>query len=168
MASARGDVFSSRNLALTSHTMDPERVQKTSRGPSVPPSETSAWRAVVRVLRSTASGTLNSITSVVFPADCRICNLPLSGFSFLPVCNSCWNKLPEQYGVLCARCGESLHGEPPSDEAVCRVCRAAVQDALDLLCSQPVEHLDDFINGQTIFEVLENRRNRNARSPKDP
>lgn len=124
MASARGDVFSSQNLALTSHTMDPERVQKTSRGPAVPPSETSAWRAVVRVLRSTASGTLNSITSVVFPADCRICNLPLSGFSFLPVCNSCWNNLPQQLGSLCTRCGESLQGEPPSDEAVCRVCRA--------------------------------------------
>jgi ComF family protein len=90
---------------------------------AIPPSETSAWRAVVRVLRSTAAGTLNSITSVIFPADCRICGLPLSGFSLLPVCDSCWNDLPTQSGTLCARCGESLETLIP--DPLCRMCQSA-------------------------------------------
>ena len=79
---------------------------------------------MVRVLRSTARIPLDSITSVVFPSDCRVCERPLSGFSLLPVCDSCWNHLPAQSGLLCARCGEALHAaiEP---EALCRVCRAA-------------------------------------------
>lgn len=43
-----------------------------------------------------------------------------------------------------------------------------LQNALDLLWSQAVEHLDDFSNGQTIFEVLEDRRNGDTRSSEDP
>jgi ComF family protein len=80
---------------------------------------------VVRVLRSTAGSAFDSLTSVLFPADCRVCGLPLSGFSLLPVCDSCWNELPAQTGALCLRCGESLHTEPSMSETVCRICRAA-------------------------------------------
>lgn len=86
-----------------------------------PLSQTTAWRAVVRVLRSTG----DSVTSVLFPADCRVCGDPLAAFSRVPVCQSCSNKLPEQSGPLCARCGESLgvsdFGEV--SEAFCRPCR---------------------------------------------
>lgn len=103
--------------------MSPEGVPRPSRGPALPLQETSAWRAVARVLRSTAAGALDSITSVVFPADCRVCGLPLSGFSFLPVCDSCWNDLPAQSGTLCTRCGESLQFEAPDAERLCRICR---------------------------------------------
>lgn len=85
------------------------------------PSQTTAWRAVVRVLRSTG----DSLSTVLFPADCRVCGDPLAAFSRVPVCESCRNKLPEQSGPLCARCGESLSvsdfGEG-SDE-LCRPCR---------------------------------------------
>ena len=85
------------------------------------PSLTTAWRAVVRVLRSTG----DSLSSVLFPADCRVCGDPLAAFSRVPVCESCWNKLPEQSGPLCARCGESLgvsdFGE--SGDEYCRPCR---------------------------------------------
>jgi len=110
--------------------VNPERVQQTSRGPEIPPSDISAWRAVVRVLRSTAAGTVHSLTSVVFPADCRACGVPLSGFSLLPVCDSCWTDLPMQAGTLCARCGEALAGDLESAsggqaQAQCRLCRAA-------------------------------------------
>jgi ComF family protein len=86
-----------------------------------PLSQTTAWRAVVRVLRSTG----DSVTSVLFPADCRVCGDPLAALSRVPVCESCSNKLPEQSGPLCARCGESLgvsdFGE--GSEAFCRPCR---------------------------------------------
>lgn len=80
-----------------------------------------AWRAVVRVLRSTA----DSVASVLFPADCRVCGDPLAAFSRVPVCDGCWNSLSEQSGPLCSRCGESLgisdFGE--AGEALCRPCR---------------------------------------------
>lgn len=118
-------VFRSQGLVLTSREMSPERAHRSSRGPAIPPPETAAWRAVARVLRSTAAGALDSITSVVFPADCRVCGLPLSGFSLLPVCDSCWNDLPAQHPVLCARCGESLQWEAPEDDRLCRICRSA-------------------------------------------
>lgn len=78
---------------------------------------------MVRVLRSTAAGTLHSLTSVIFPADCRVCGLPLFSFSRLPVCPSCWDQLPSQAGALCARCGEALYFELNADEALCRPCR---------------------------------------------
>lgn len=90
----------------------------------VPPSDTSVWRAVVRVLRSTLSVPLDSLTSVIFPADCRVCGLSLSGFTFLPVCDSCWNHLPAQSGALCTRCGESLQSVPLAGQ-ICRICHAA-------------------------------------------
>jgi ComF family protein len=84
-----------------------------------------AWRAVVRVLRSP----LDSVTSVVFPADCRICKNPLSRLTRIPVCTSCWNDLPAQAASLCSRCGEDVgvsdFGETPGDEILCRLCRLA-------------------------------------------
>ena len=84
-----------------------------------------AWRAVVRVLRSP----LDSVASVVFPADCRICHTPLSRLTRLPVCASCWNDLPPQTTSLCSRCGEDLaisdFGERPAEGILCRPCRLA-------------------------------------------
>jgi len=115
--------------------MDLDQVQRRGRGPQIPPSDVTAWRAVVRVLRSTAMGSLHSLTSVIFPADCRVCGEPLSGFSLLPVCESCWNDLPAQTGALCARCGEALgysvaagsggDAGGAASTPLCRVCRAA-------------------------------------------
>lgn len=70
-----------------------------------PLSETSVWRAVVRVLRSP----LDAVSCTVFPAHCRVCNNPLLEFSFTPVCGACWNDLPPQSpDNLCEVCGEHL------------------------------------------------------------
>src|SRR5580658_3615548 len=90
----------------------------------LPESQTNAWRAVVRVLRSP----LDSVTSVLFPADCRVCGDPLCGYSRVPVCDSCRKNLPSHSGPLCSRCGESVgvsdFGEASSDSSVqCRACR---------------------------------------------
>lgn len=82
--------------------------------------QTTAWRAVTRVLRSTL---LDNFASVLFPADCRVCGDPLCGFSRIPVCDSCWKNLPLQSGSLCPCCGESLG--IVEDEALCRRCRLA-------------------------------------------
>jgi len=80
---------------------------------------------VVRVLRSTTGTALDSLTSLLFPADCRVCGTPLSEFSLLPVCAPCWNHLPPQTGTLCTRCGEALDTMPEvAPERLCRLCRA--------------------------------------------
>ena len=82
-----------------------------------------AWRAVVRVLRSTLEG----ITSVVIPSDCRVCDAPLSTFTRVPVCPPCWNNLPSQSTSLCSRCGEDLsvsdYGQNARRGILCRQCR---------------------------------------------
>lgn len=94
--------------------------------PEVPPSGISVWRAVVRVLRSTTGSALDSLSTLLFPADCRVCGAPLSEFSLLPVCISCWHHLPPQAGRLCSRCGEALEAAADiSAENLCRPCRAA-------------------------------------------
>ncbi len=106
-------VFRSQGLPLTTE---------------VPPSADTAWRAVVRVLRSTARIPLrtvsDSLSAVLFPADCRVCGLPLASFSILPVCSSCWSHLPAQPGPLCDRCGEALTPEPgaATQQSLCRPC----------------------------------------------
>ncbi|MGH9585621.1 MAG: double zinc ribbon domain-containing protein [Acidobacteriaceae bacterium] len=78
------------------------------------------------MLRSTG----DSLASILFPADCRICGDPISSFSRVPVCPSCWNDLPLQSGPLCARCGESLgvsdFGE--GGDEICRPCRVVAPE----------------------------------------
>ncbi len=92
----------------------------------VPPSGDSAWRAVARVLRSTAQRPLDSLSATLFPADCRVCGLPLASFTLLPVCSACWDHLPVQSGPLCACCGESLAFDPLlANETLCRPCRSS-------------------------------------------
>ena len=84
---------------------------------------------MVRVLRSTARGTLDSLSAVLFPSDCRACGAPLARFSLLPICDSCWNDLPAQAGTLCLRCGEALTFEAPGqNQALCRPCQATPPD----------------------------------------
>jgi ComF family protein len=107
--------------------VDQKPVHRGNREPEIPPSDVSAWRAVVRVLRSTGSGALDSLCSVIFPAHCRVCGDPLAGFTLLPVCSSCWNNLPSQTGALCPCCGEAMDFNPSSAGVVglCRPCSVA-------------------------------------------
>ncbi|HEX3472165.1 MAG TPA: ComF family protein [Silvibacterium sp.] len=69
------------------------------------------------------------MTSVAFPADCRICGNPLSSLTRVPVCHSCWANLPSQSASLCSLCGENLgisdFGEVPGENLLCRPCRLA-------------------------------------------
>ena len=84
-----------------------------------PLSETSAWRAVVRILRSP----VDALCCALFPATCRVCANPLLRFTAAPICDFCWNQLPEQSDNLCERCGEALGGGPV--DSLCRACRLA-------------------------------------------
>src|SRR5215471_20904590 len=51
-----------------------------------------------------------SLFSVLFPSDCRICKVPLTRISNLPVCQACLDGMVPIAGPLCATCGEKLFG----------------------------------------------------------
>ena len=70
----------------------------------VPPSETSRWRAVARVLRSP----MDALSCALLPAFCTLCGSPLPQLSSVPICDVCWTEFPVQSGPVCARCGDTL------------------------------------------------------------
>ena len=88
----------------------------------VPPSETTRWRAVARVLRSP----MDSLSCALLPGFCNLCGSPLPQLSSVPICDACWTEFPAQSGPACVRCGDSL-GAPAisSAPALCRACRLA-------------------------------------------
>jgi ComF family protein len=65
--------------------------------------------------------------SVLFPSDCRICHLPLTNISTLPVCGACLEQITPLDGILCSICGEKLFsGHVAGDGApLCGICRRA-------------------------------------------
>ena len=88
----------------------------------VPPSETSRWRAVARVLRSP----MDSLSCALLPGICSLCGSPLPQLSSVPICDVCWTEFPAQSGPACVRCGDSLSAPAsPSSPALCRACRLA-------------------------------------------
>jgi len=115
--------------------------QSDSLTPEVPSSETSAWRAVVRHLRSWPHGLsdalrspIDDVSSVLFPSLCRVCGNPLLRLSRAPICEDCWKSLIVQTGVVCQRCSEELHfsafapvggTEIRDEERFCQPCRLA-------------------------------------------
>jgi len=91
----------------------------------VPPSETTRWRAVARVLR----GPLDALGCALLPAFCTLCGSPLPHLSSVPICDVCWSEFPLQTGPACARCGDSLPTLAPASlqslTGLCRACRMA-------------------------------------------
>jgi ComF family protein len=69
----------------------------------------------------------DSLFSVLFPSDCRICAEPLLNISRLPVCPKCLATIHPIRGKVCSICGEcvlSSYTEADEDELVrCPVCR---------------------------------------------
>jgi predicted amidophosphoribosyltransferase len=67
-----------------------------------------------------------SLFSVLFPYDCRICAAPLLNISRLPVCPECLARMPAIRGKVCSICGErvlSAYAAEDSDGLrVCPVC----------------------------------------------
>jgi ComF family protein len=65
---------------------------------------------------------------VLFPSDCRICHLPLTNISALPVCAPCLAQITPLEGILCSICGEKLFTSEPfaaGTEPLCGLCRRA-------------------------------------------
>ena len=93
---------------------------------SRPRSGVAGWRAGVAALAGGFAGTL-------LPDTCRICDLPLTGLSTLPVCAECRGKILPQTlespdSLLCNMCGgargmESARFEQAMGEVHCATCR---------------------------------------------
>jgi ComF family protein len=78
---------------------------------------------------------IDSLTSVLFAAPCRICAQALTTASRVPICDSCLNELERIADPLCACCGRPLVSPttvPPATQSTaprnfelrCRLCRA--------------------------------------------
>ena len=87
----------------------------------VTPSETTRWRAVVRVLRSP----MDALSCAILPSSCVLCGSPLPQLNSAPICDVCWTEFPVQSGPACVRCGDTLAmpGSNPQGQGLCRACR---------------------------------------------
>ncbi len=99
-----------------------------SRTPAADAARGADWRRVWahRLLHSRV---VESVFSVLFPSDCRICALPLLNISRLPVCPDCLEQIHPIRGKVCSICGDrvlSSYAELDSDGLRrCPVCRRA-------------------------------------------
>jgi ComF family protein len=78
---------------------------------------------IERVVRTAAE----SLFSVLFPSDCRICQSSLTRISSLPVCEACLQQVSPLSGILCNICGEKLFSKYVVTEEGprCGMCRRA-------------------------------------------
>ena len=113
-----------------------------------PPSETSRWRAVARVLRSP----MDAVGCALLPASCSLCGSPLPRLSSVPICDSCWIEIQIQSGPQCVRCGDALDAPSPpmsqvstpkvdeSGTQLCRLCRLAPPPFVRAVAYGPYEN----------------------------
>ena len=96
----------------------------------------SSSKGSTRVSLRTRQGSLLSATqyfarslfAVIFPSDCRICAVPLTNISRLPVCEDCLSSITPLRGGLCSVCGEQIAlPDAPflQAEIRCTLCRRA-------------------------------------------
>jgi len=88
---------------------------------------TAVWATRVWVTRAWVGRAAESLFSVLFPSDCRVCGEPLLNISRLPVCPDCLASLHPVRGKMCTICGErvlSTYAESdPEGLRRCPVCR---------------------------------------------
>lgn len=76
-----------------------------------PPGVASFRRALFRrrgLVANALRGAFESVVTVVFPSDCRLCGLPLVSSSRLPVCSDCLESIEPLGEGRCLLCGERL------------------------------------------------------------
>ncbi len=82
---------------------------------------------VTRVQKLRIRRIAESLFSVIFPSDCRICGEALLNISDLPVCPACLQAMEPIKGKVCSICGErvlSAYAERDDDGLLrCPVCR---------------------------------------------
>src|SRR5271165_1420624 len=67
---------------------------------------------------------VRSVFSVFFPSDCRLCGIPLTNISRLPVCPECLDSMEPIRAPQCVQCGERLlAAQLLMGDARCQGCR---------------------------------------------
>jgi len=85
------------------------------------------------LLTRTATSSLRAVPhgffSFLFPAECRICDIPLDVFTRVPVCRNCLNAPePLEADYFCAICNAPFLNDFPLDaNGVCALCRSGKQ-----------------------------------------
>jgi ComF family protein len=82
----------------------------------------------IQINRGWAGAIAASLFSVFFPSECRICGMPLTKISRLPVCQECLDAMRPTAEDVCSICGERLflsYALDPSGESRCGLCRRA-------------------------------------------
>ncbi|HXE63369.1 MAG TPA: phosphoribosyltransferase family protein [Bryobacteraceae bacterium] len=70
----------------------------------------------------------HGLFSLFFPAECRICDAALEGFTRIPVCGACLEEpAPLEAEHFCAACQAPFQNRFPLDEnGVCALCRSGL------------------------------------------
>jgi ComF family protein len=77
-------------------------------------------------LRSAASGAAlvaRGLFTALFPSDCRLCSIPLTNISRLPVCQSCLLAMVPLAVSTCEICGERLGADYSAANQICPACQ---------------------------------------------
>jgi ComF family protein len=82
-----------------------------------------------RLISSFLRSVPDSLFSLIFPADCRICHSQLDRFSWTPVCNDCWNSVQRFDGAACGRCG--IFVDHPLDREAVYLCGNCQSEPFD-------------------------------------
>ncbi len=71
---------------------------------------------------------LDALSSILFPAPCRICQEPLTSASSIPICLECLSSFERLVEPLCQHCGRPFVSGVPAQaqQALCYVCRRGV------------------------------------------
>jgi ComF family protein len=81
-------------------------------------------------LEARLRGLADALSSVLFPAPCRLCARTLDNFGRIPICSSCLASLAPQNGPMCVRCGRPLVSPVAESIAqpLCHLCRRGLYD----------------------------------------
>jgi competence protein ComFC len=68
---------------------------------------------------------IGALTSVLFPAPCRICGHALTNASRIPICENCLGSFEQIVAPMCQCCGRPFVSTVASDASkpLCRLCR---------------------------------------------
>jgi ComF family protein len=81
------------------------------------------------LLRGAVHELPHGIFSLFFPADCRVCERPLTKWTRVPVCAGCLKSpAPLQADYFCAVCNTPfLNAYPLDEQGVCAACRSGLR-----------------------------------------
>lgn len=68
---------------------------------------------------------LDAVSSVLFPAPCRICGAFLTNASLIPICRGCLEGFMPVPDPMCEKCGRPFVSDVAADaiQPLCRLCR---------------------------------------------